>query len=30
MLLRLGYNPISHAYEQTKRGDALKNYDEGK
>lgn len=28
--LRLGYNPITGAYEESNRGQALKNYDEGK
>jgi hypothetical protein len=27
---RLGYNPITHAYEDSSRGQALRNYDEGK
>jgi hypothetical protein len=26
----LGYNPITGAYEESNRGNALKNYDEGK
>lgn len=27
---RLGYNPITHAYEESTRGQALKQFDEGK
>ena len=28
--LSLGYNPITHAYESSGRGEALRSYDEGK
>lgn len=28
--LSLGYNPITHAYESSSRGQALRSYDEGK
>lgn len=27
---RLGYNPITHAYEESSRGQALRHFDEGK
>jgi hypothetical protein len=27
---RLGYNPITHSYEDSQRGDVLKGKDEGK